>query len=150
MTNVSPASKQVSEGKEVTMPMHRAHKPHDAGPPSSRAIGRFRKAHAALDAMLTRVLADEEIRFTYQERERRLVWNQGEIIPGLDPAIYRKCARTGAVLCYGHLGHAHLRSGWDYGYVYPPEWGGLDCLSNLLPEQCEDYVAVAGERARHN
>lgn len=121
------------------MPISGSRGPDGAGPPSGPSLGKLSRPHLDIDTMIARLLADEIVEFTYSGRERRLVWNQGEIIPGLDPDIYRKCQRTGAILCYGHLGHTHLRSGWDYGYVYPPEWGGLDCLSNMLPEQCEDY-----------
>jgi hypothetical protein len=119
------------------MPIPGSRRPDGPGTPS--AFSTHARAHLNLDVLLTRLLADEEIGFSYDEREKRLVWSRGETIPGLDPAIYRKCPRTGAILCYAHIGHAHLRSGWDYGYVYPPEYGGLDCLSNMRPEQCEDY-----------
>jgi hypothetical protein len=129
------------------MPTPGSRRPDGPGTPSAHTFSTHARAHLNLDALLTRLLADEEIGFSYDEREKRLVWSRGETIPGLDPAIYRKCPRTGAILCYGHIGHAHLRSGWDYGYVYPPEHGGLDLLSNMRPEQCEEYrPAQAGRR----
>jgi|GEM_PF-2763333 len=121
------------------MPRSGSRRPAGSGASSGHAAGKLRGAPVNLDTILTRLLADEEILFTYTESEKRQVWSRGATIPGLDPAIYRKCARTGALLCFGHHAHPHLRSGWDYGYLFPPLLGGLDCLSNMRPEQCEAY-----------
>lgn len=67
-----------------------------------------------------------------REHLKRQVWNKARIVPGADPAVWRKDPR-GAVIRYADHGNRESPYGWVIHHVIPPSQGGGDALSNLQP-----------------
>lgn len=67
----------------------------------------------------------------FREPTITLVWNKATVVPGYDPAKYRKdgCGAWIARSSYGSLGEHD----WEIDHMKPVVRGGSDDLSNLQP-----------------
>lgn len=68
--------------------------------------------------------------------ERRMIWNKGQIIPGKDPAMWRK-DQCGAIIEWDKYGDRSSRynSGWEIDLIKPDSDGSPDTISNSRPLQ---------------
>lgn len=57
--------------------------------------------------------------------ERRQIWNKGQVVPGSDPAIWRK-DQCGAFIKWDKYGDRSDRynNGWEIDYIKPDSNGG--------------------------
>lgn len=60
------------------------------------------------------------------------VWQKAAIVPGYDPARWRKDA-CGAWMYWGAYGDRNSAFGWEVDHIVPKSDGGPDDLTNLRP-----------------
>ncbi len=72
----------------------------------------------------------------YTEEEKLTVWNKGQVVPGYDPARFRKDV-AGAWMEWSKFGDAsnELGLGWEIDHLKPVAKDGTDNLYNLRPLQ---------------
>ncbi len=63
---------------------------------------------------------------------RRLVWEKGSVIPGLNPDVWRRDA-CGTWMRYADHGDTTSAYGWEIDHIIPRSRGGQTILSNLQP-----------------
>ena len=68
--------------------------------------------------------------------ERRQIWNKGQVIPGEDPAVWRK-DQCGAFIKWDMYGDRsdRYKNGWEIDHIKPDSFGGPDTISNARPLQ---------------
>ena len=69
---------------------------------------------------------------TAEEHETDAVWEKGRIIPGKDPAIWRRDDYDYPIR-YGDHGDRDSAFGWEKDHIVPKAEGGSDELDNLRP-----------------
>lgn len=64
----------------------------------------------------------------------QIIWNKATIVPGFDPAFYRKDA-NGAWIKRADYGvtDSITNTGWEIDHIMPKNKGGLNELDNLQP-----------------
>ena len=68
----------------------------------------------------------------FDERMKLLLWQQGTIIAGYDPTIWRRDA-AGAAMRYSDYGNRDSEYGWEIDHIIPVRSGGTDHINNLRP-----------------
>lgn len=69
------------------------------------------------------------------------VWQKGTVIPGMDPARFRK-DRCGAIIEWNkYADKTHHGNGWEIDHINPVSNGGSDELWNLRPLQWQNNRA---------
>lgn len=71
---------------------------------------------------------------SFTEETVQLVWNKGAIVPGNNPALWRK-DQCGAWIYRNSHGNRNSQYGWEIDHINP---NGGDSLSNLRPLQWEN------------
>jgi hypothetical protein len=74
--------------------------------------------------------------FSYDVRVA--VWNKGQVVPGADPAFFRKDV-CGALISWGAYGDTTPSgNGWEIDHILAVANGGTDDLTNLQPLQWQN------------
>ena len=68
------------------------------------------------------------------------VWDEGIIVPGVDPAKNRK-DRCGAWIQRDQFDNRNSKTGWEIDHKKPVSLGGNDAIVNLQPLQWENNCA---------
>ena len=80
-----------------------------------------------------------EYRFASANEHLKLsVWAKGKIAEGYNGNFYRRDA-CGSWMQYTAHGETLSHFGWEIAYILPPEKGGTDDLSNLVPLQWQNH-----------
>lgn len=74
------------------------------------------------------------------------VWSKGAVVPGNDPAVWRK-DDCGAWINRGKYGDRNNQYGWEVDHISP---GGSDALSNLRPLQWQNNLDKSDGRLKCN
>lgn len=75
-----------------------------------------------------------------KEELRDLVWLKGHLIPGRDPAEWRRDDFQ-MPLRFSEWGNRDSSFGWEIDHITPKKHGGGDEIDNLRPLQWEINVA---------
>jgi 5-methylcytosine-specific restriction endonuclease McrA len=65
----------------------------------------------------------------FDQKTVQSVWDKAAIVPGFDPALYRKDA-CGAWIAWSEYGNQH-NLGWEIDHTIPVAMGGKDTIDNL-------------------
>lgn len=66
------------------------------------------------------------------ENTKVRVWRKGAVIPGYDPATWRR-DEFGYAMSFQNYGDRTSAYGWEIDHVIPVSQGGSDDLGNLRP-----------------
>ena len=66
--------------------------------------------------------------------ERRKIWNKGQVVPGYDPAVWRK-DQCGAFIKWDKYGDRSSQdnNGWEIDHIKPDSLGGKCSVNAVLP-----------------
>jgi 5-methylcytosine-specific restriction endonuclease McrA len=74
----------------------------------------------------------------FSESDKRAVWNKGYLIPGKDPANFRKDICGAEISWNQHGNTTEGGMGWEIDHIKPVASDGRDELSNLQPLQWQN------------
>ncbi|MBN8982099.1 MAG: HNH endonuclease [Rhizobiales bacterium] len=69
---------------------------------------------------------------TFDHHRKLAVWAKGNLIPGYDPAIWRRDA-FGHAIRFSDYGDRQSDHGWEIDHIVATALGGADDISNLRP-----------------
>jgi 5-methylcytosine-specific restriction endonuclease McrA len=73
----------------------------------------------------------------------RAIWNKGQIIPGEDPAIWRR-DDFGNKIRFQNKSDRSSLYGWESDHIIPRATGGTDELANLRPLHWRANASLGG------
>lgn len=83
----------------------------------------------------------------WTEKEKRKIWDKGEIVPGYDINVWRK-DQCGAFIRWDMYGDRSdmYNNGWEIDHIKPDSKGGEDIVSNARPLQWYNNVTRSNGR----
>lgn len=75
--------------------------------------------------------------------EKLTVWEKGHIVPGLDPAVWRKDDYDNLIR-WSDYGDRDSDYGWEIDHQFPSALGGLDVIGNKRPLHCKANAWLGG------
>jgi|SRR5580700_4129140 hypothetical protein len=80
------------------------------------------------------------------ENRKLVVWAKGTIIPGYDPATWRRDA-FGSAIRYADYGDRNSEYGWEIDHIVANALGGSEDISNLRPLHFRNNASLGGALA---